>query len=77
MEKMKNNSPEASEKKELIGSALSCKKELWSIGFFSVIINVFMLVPSVYMLQVYDRVLSSGNKMTLIMLTVITIVFMY
>ncbi|WP_241574465.1 hypothetical protein [Rosenbergiella nectarea] len=41
MEKMKNNSPEASEKKELMGCVLSCKKELWSIGFFSVIINIF------------------------------------
>lgn len=73
MEKMKNNSPEAAEKKELIGCVLSCKKELWSIGFFSVIINIFMLAPSVYMLQVYDRVLSSGNKMTLIMLTVMVV----
>lgn len=73
MEKMKKNSPETSEKKELIGCVLSCKKELWSIGFFSVIINIFMLAPSVYMLQVYDRVLSSGNKMTLIMLTVMVV----
>ncbi|MEX5485757.1 hypothetical protein IC611_07590 [Proteus mirabilis] len=30
-----------------------------------------MLVPSIYMLQVYDRVLPSGNEMTLLMLTII------
>lgn len=30
-----------------------------------------MLVPSIYMLQVYDRVLPSGNEMTLLMLTLI------
>nr|AAS19411.1 PrtB [Photorhabdus sp. Az29] len=32
-----------------------------------------MLVPSVYMLQVYDRVLPSGNEITLLMLTLITL----
>lgn len=38
---------------------------------FSGAINLLMLVPTLYMLQVYDRVLSSRNNMTLIMLTVI------
>lgn len=32
-----------------------------------------MLVPSLYMLQVYDRVLTSGNKTTLLMLTLMVI----
>ena len=36
-----------------------------AIGVFSAIINVLMLAPSLYMLQVYDRVLSSHNKTTL------------
>jgi ATP-binding cassette subfamily C exporter for protease/lipase len=30
-----------------------------------------MLVPSIYMLQVYDRVLPSRNEITLLMLTLI------
>jgi len=28
-------------------------------GFFSMFINVLMLVPALYMLQVYDRVIAS------------------
>ncbi len=36
----------------------------------SLFINVLMLVPVIYMLQVYDRVLSSRNVTTLIMITI-------
>lgn len=44
-----------------------------SVGIFSAIVNLLMLVPSLYMLQVYDRVLSSRNQTTLLMLTVMVI----
>ncbi len=43
-------------------------------GTFSFFINALMLVPSIYMLQVYDRVLASRNEMTLLMLTLIILV---
>ncbi|MGV8704468.1 hypothetical protein, partial [Pseudomonas aeruginosa] len=36
-------------------------------------INLLMLAPSLYMLQVYDRVLGSGNHMTLLMLTLMVL----
>ncbi|WP_352412496.1 type I secretion system permease/ATPase [Mixta sp. BE291] len=49
------------------------KKSLWCIALFSAIINIMILSPSVYMLQVYDRVLPSRNEMTLIMLTIIVV----
>ncbi|MDW5415618.1 type I secretion system permease/ATPase [Iodobacter sp. CM08] len=42
-------------------------------GIFSFFINLLMLVPSIYMLQVYDRVLASRNETTLVMITVITL----
>ena len=42
---------------------------LWALGCFSVVINVLLLAPSFYMLQVYDRVLPSRNETTLWMLT--------
>ncbi|AOM42312.1 type I secretion system permease/ATPase [Xenorhabdus hominickii] len=48
-------------------------KVFWTIGLFTAFINVLMLVPSIYMLQVYDRVLPSSNEMTLLMLTLITL----
>jgi ABC-type protease/lipase transport system, ATPase and permease components len=41
----------------------------FNIGLFSAVINLLMLAPALYMLQVYDRVLASGNQMTLLMLT--------
>jgi len=40
-------------------------------GFFSFIINMLMLTPSFYMLQVYDRVLASRSLETLLMLTLL------
>nr|WP_242482230.1 type I secretion system permease/ATPase [Thiocystis violacea] len=42
-------------------------------GFFSFFINLFMLVPAIYMLQVYDRVIASSSESTLIMLTVLAV----
>ncbi len=42
-------------------------------ALFSFFINVLMLVPAIYMLQVYDRVVSSGSVETLIMLTLIAV----
>jgi ATP-binding cassette subfamily C protein/ATP-binding cassette subfamily C exporter for protease/lipase/ATP-binding cassette subfamily C protein EexD len=39
------------------------------VGAFSVIINVLMLVPSLYMMQIYDRVITTGHWETLVFLT--------
>ncbi|MEN8464548.1 hypothetical protein AAH476_08215 [Enterobacter cloacae subsp. cloacae] len=47
-----------------------------TIAFFSSVINILMLAPSIYMLQVYDRALSSGNTTTLFMLTLL-VLFMF
>lgn len=46
-------------------------KVFWNVGAFTAFINILMLVPSVYMLQVYDRALPSRNEITLLMLTLI------
>ena len=55
-----------------IGKVLaSFKSTFWTVGTFSAITNLLMLVPSLYMLQVYDRVLASRNEITLVMLTVL------
>jgi len=39
-------------------------------GLFSLAINALLLVPALYMLQVFDRVLSSRSEETLVMLSV-------
>ncbi len=41
------------------------------VATFSLVINLLMLAPTLYMLQIYDRVLSSRNTTTLLMLTLI------
>lgn len=46
---------------------------LWSIAFFSLVTNVLMLAPTLYLLQLYDRVLLSMNEMTLLAVTLITV----
>jgi ATP-binding cassette subfamily C protein EexD len=51
-----------------------CKSAFISAAGFSMVINLLMLVPSLYMLQVYDRVVPTGNKSTLLMLTLIVFV---
>ncbi len=43
---------------------------------FSLFINIAMLAPSLYMLQVYDRVISSYSLTTLVMLTLMLLLFM-
>ncbi len=49
----------------------AAKKTLISVGVFSFFINLLMLVAPLYMLQVYDRVLASRNRETLLFLTVV------
>jgi ATP-binding cassette, subfamily C, bacterial exporter for protease/lipase len=60
-------------KTEIVQVLLSFKGAFRTIGIFSAIINLLMLVPSLYMLQVYDRVLASRNETTLLMLTLMAI----
>lgn len=43
------------------------------LAAFSCVINVLALTPSLYMLQVYDRVLASSNQTTLLMLTLLVV----
>jgi ATP-binding cassette subfamily C protein EexD len=54
----------------------ACQSSFISVGFFSMFINMLMLVPAFYMLQTYDRVVGSGSIPTLIMLTLVMILLM-
>lgn len=55
---------------EILGSFKSAFR---TVGVFSAIINLLMLAPSLYMLQVYDRVLQSQNEITLLMLSLLVL----
>ncbi|WP_313409420.1 type I secretion system permease/ATPase [Stutzerimonas kunmingensis] len=54
----------------------ACRGSFLSVGFFSFFVNLLMLVPSFYMLQVYGRVVTSGSISTLVMLTLIMVLLM-
>jgi len=60
--------------KSELGKALeSCRTSFLFAGFFSLFVNLLLLVPTFYMLAVYDRVLSSSSESTLLMLTLLTV----
>lgn len=61
------------QKSDLERALLLCKGAFLSAAGFSMIINILMLVPSLYMLQIYDRVVATGNQSTLVMLTLIIV----
>jgi len=48
------------------------KNEFLAIAVFSLVTNVLMLAPTLYMLQLYDRVFISRNELTLVAVTLIT-----
>lgn len=49
------------------------RRELWVVGIFSMVANLMMLAPTLYMLQVFDRVLSSRSELTLVVLSLVTL----
>ena len=50
-----------------------CRKGFVGVTLFSAFANILMLVAPVYMLQMYDRVLTSASYETLIVLTVVAV----
>lgn len=66
----------AEEKTSLQRVLLSCRESFIYVGIFSMFINMLMLVPVFYMLQLYDRVVTTGSNATLIALTIIMLFLM-
>jgi len=61
------------QKSDLKKALQATRGSFLSVGFFSMFINILMLVPVIYMLQVYDRVITSGSESTLLMITLIMV----
>ena len=53
---------------------VACRGYFLTVGVFSLAINLLYLASPLYMLQVYDRVISSSSTVTLVMLTLVLIV---
>ena len=61
-------------KPDVLTTALAeCRRAFWSVALVSCATNLLMFAGPIYMLQVYDRVLTSRNVTTLVMLTVICV----
>lgn len=58
---------------ELTDALVALRRVFTVIAGFSFAINLLLLVPSLYMLQTYDRVLTSRNEGTLLVLTLLLI----
>jgi ATP-binding cassette subfamily C exporter for protease/lipase len=49
------------------------RREFWIAGFFSLVVNALLLTPTLYMLQLYDRVMVSNSELTLVAVSLITV----
>lgn len=67
---MKSQKHELSEIQKALAAM---RRSFINVGAFSFFINLLMLVPPLYMLQVYDRVIASRSEDTLIMITLIVV----
>src|SRR3954466_12522940 len=46
-----------------------CRKRFMAAAVFSLLINILYLAPTLYMLQVYDRVVPTAGRITLLFIT--------
>jgi ATP-binding cassette subfamily C exporter for protease/lipase len=74
MEKYRDNAESSHPRhSELALSLIACKSAFFHVAAFSAFVNLLWLTPSLYMIQVYDRVLVSRSEMTLFFLTIIVV----
>ena len=75
--KQKNkNKPESAQHNSLLHMLREFKTELIWVVVFSFIANLLTLTPTIYMLQVFDRVMQSQNEFTLMAVTSILVLFL-
>ncbi len=65
------SSPAGVEAGVLRDALRACRQHIGFVLLFSAALNVLYLAPSIYMLQVYDRVLTSGGLLTLLYLSAV------
>ena len=59
-----------------IAQALWSERKTWAVvALFSMVISVMLLAPTLYMLQVFDRVMVSHSELTLLAVSLITLFF--
>jgi len=56
--------------KDMAEAVAACRPHFVAAAVFSLFINLLFLTPAIYMLQVYDRVVATGGKTTLLFITI-------
>ncbi len=59
--------------RDIDAALLRYRSLFWVITLFSGVINLLTVVPAIYMMQVFDRVMASRNETTLLVLTVLAL----
>ncbi len=67
--------PDFFDRSELSRQLWTFRREFLWVGVFSLIANVLMLTPTIYMLQLYGRVMKSGSELTLLVVTLFLLFF--
>jgi PrtD family type I secretion system ABC transporter len=65
--------PALAPRSELAVALLACRQGFAAVGLFTAVINLLMLTGSLFMLQVYDRVLPSRSVPTLVALVILVV----
>ncbi len=74
MLKTRSKSSAVKAKKSPVRATISSMRKAWfGVGFLSLFVNVLMLTGPLYMLQVYDRVITSQSMSTLIVLSILMV----
>lgn len=55
----------------LAAALRACRPHLMAAAVFSALINILLLAPTLYMMQVYDRVVPTEGRLTLLYLTLV------
>ncbi|MBG9389802.1 type I secretion system permease/ATPase [Caenimonas aquaedulcis] len=67
------NTPDFFKRSELTSALWAFRREFLVVGIFSLVANLLMLAPTLYMMQIYDRVMRSGSELTLLAISLITL----
>ena len=65
--------PQFFNRSELTATLWVFRKEFMIVGVLSFLANLLMLAPTLYMLQIFDRVLVSQSELTLLAVSIITL----
>lgn len=51
------------------------RREFYVVGLFSLVVNMLLLTPTLYMLQLFDRVMISRSELTLLLVSLLALFF--